>query len=276
VLCGREAVLEFVAFAGRAAHHYVIEWGGEPLTVQRDVGARSLRGTVAGSIDRWLSVDGALEGDGELLRLGHLVAELSRGRRFVRSEGSRFVYVEDRLRRWVPSTKLRARGAMVRELRAADHRVLVFSQFVRLLERARTELEATGARCADLVGATPTAERAALGRSLDAGELDVLLISLKAGGTGLTLTGASYVIHLDPWWNPAVEDQASDRAHRIGQTQPVTVLRLVSAGTVEDAVLAMREEKRALVDAVLEGSPRGGALDRDELLAPLRPLGEGT
>ena len=82
----------------------------------------------------------------------------------------------------------------------------------------------------------------------------MFLISLKAGGTGINLTGADYVIHLDPWWNPAVEDQATDRAHRIGQTKPVTVYRLVARGTIEEQILALHGNKRALVAGVLEGT----------------------
>jgi SNF2 family DNA or RNA helicase len=86
---------------------------------------------------------------------------------------------------------------------------------------------------------------------------------------GLNLTGADHVIHLDPWWNPAVEDQATDRAHRIGQTRPVTVFRLYSKGTVEEAILALHGEKRALVRSVLEGANSAGTLDADALIALL-------
>ena len=87
---------------------------------------------------------------------------------------------------------------------------------------------------------------------------------------GLNLTAADVVIHLDPWWNPAVEDQASDRAHRIGQLKPVTVVRLVSEGTVEEAVLALHEQKRNLVAGVLEGSDTSGALSVDDLVALIK------
>lgn len=105
--------------------------------------------------------------------------------------------------------------------------------------------------------------------AFQAGDGDVFLLSLKAGGTGLTLTAATYVIHLDPWWNPAVEDQASDRAHRIGQRQPVTVYRLVARGTIEEKILALHAEKRALVEGLLEGVGAGAALSVEELLALL-------
>jgi len=102
------------------------------------------------------------------------------------------------------------------------------------------------------------------------GEGDLFLISLKAGGTGLNLTAANYVVHLDPWWNPATEDQASDRAHRIGQEQAVTVYRLTGKGTIEEKILALHNEKRELVDNLLAGSDRSGKLSPDELLALLR------
>src|SRR6185436_17662870 len=99
-----------------------------------------------------------------------------------------------------------------------------------------------------------------------AGEGDLFLISLKAGGMGLNLTGADYVIHLDPWWNPAVEDQGTDRAHRIGQTKPVTVYRLIARGTIEEAILALHDRKRDLVAGLLSGSDAAAALSPSELL----------
>ena len=120
--------------------------------------------------------------------------------------------------------------------------------------------------------ASPAARREAEVAAFQAGEADVFLLSLKAGGTGLTLTAASYVIHLDPWWNPAVEDQATDRAHRIGQVDNVTVYRLVAKDTVEERVLALHADKRALVDAVLEGTGDASALKTDALLELLRDL----
>ena len=97
----------------------------------------------------------------------------------------------------------------------------------------------------------------------------MFLISLKAGGTGINLTAADYVIHLDPWWNPAVEDQATDRAHRIGQTRPVTVYRLIARGTIEEQILALHGDKRALVAGVLEGTDVAARLTTKDLLALL-------
>ena len=98
----------------------------------------------------------------------------------------------------------------------------------------------------------------------------MFLISLKAGGTGLNLTAADYVIHLDPWWNPAVEDQASDRAHRIGQTRPVTIYRLVTEGTIEEQIVDIHYRKRDLADRLLEGADAAGRLNTEELLELLR------
>lgn len=102
------------------------------------------------------------------------------------------------------------------------------------------------------------------------GDADFFLISLKAGGTGLNLTAANYVVHLDPWWNPAVEDQASDRAHRIGQDQPVTVYRLITRGTIEEQIIALHKEKRDLADQLLAGTDKAVEMSSEELLKLLR------
>ena len=106
--------------------------------------------------------------------------------------------------------------------------------------------------------------------AFQAGEAALFLISLKAGGLGLNLTAADYVIHMDPWWNPAVEDQAADRAHRIGQTRPVTVYRLVTADTIEEKIVRLHQEKRELAHSLLEGSDACARIDIDELLGLIR------
>jgi superfamily II DNA or RNA helicase len=168
------------------------------------------------------------------------------------------------------SSKLTRLREMVATLRESGHRVLVFSQFVGLLSAARAVLEPDGVRCAWLDGRTPAAARAEAVASFQAGAHDVFLISLKAGGTGLNLTAADVVIHLDPWWNPAVEDQATDRAHRIGQQRAVTVYRLVAEGTIEAAILSLHAAKRSLVADVLEGTSAAGSLQTEDLLALLR------
>ena len=105
--------------------------------------------------------------------------------------------------------------------------------------------------------------------AFQAGDGDVFLISLKAGGVGLNLTAASYVFHLDPWWNPAVEDQATDRAYRIGQDKPVTVYRLIAQDTVEESIVDLHRQKRKLVDELLAGSGTSAALGADEILSLL-------
>jgi superfamily II DNA or RNA helicase len=170
----------------------------------------------------------------------------------------------------LPSSKLRRLLELLEELRSEGHRALVFSQFTSHLALVREELERVGLRALYLDGATPAAERAARIRAFQAGDGDAFLISLKAGGTGINLTAADYVIHLDPWWNPAVEDQATDRAHRIGQTRPVTVYRLIARGTIEEQILALHRDKRALVAGVLEGTGAAARLSARDLLALLR------
>ena len=147
----------------------------------------------------------------------------------------------------------------------------MFSQFTSHLALVRDALDRAGyhARCTS-TARRPAAQRAKPVDAFQAGEADVFLISLKAGGTGLNLTAADYVIHLDPWWNPAVEDQATDRAHRIGQTKPVTVYRLVARGTIEEQILALHGDKRALVAGVLDGTDVAARLTTKDLLALAR------
>ncbi|NMR20226.1 DEAD/DEAH box helicase [Cellulomonas fimi] len=151
----------------------------------------------------------------------------------------------------VPATKLDVLDDMLREIVADGHRVLVFSQFTGVLARVRTRLEARGVEHSYLDGTTR--RRAAVIERFRTGEAPVFLISLKAGGFGLTLTEADYVVVLDPWWNPAVEAQAVDRVHRIGQRRTVVVYRLVATGTIEEKVMALKEGKSALFDSVLGG-----------------------
>ncbi|RKG82559.1 DEAD/DEAH box helicase [Corallococcus sp. CA049B] len=168
------------------------------------------------------------------------------------------------------SSKLERVLERVDELLAEGGRALVFSQFVRHLALVRDALEARGISFQYLDGRTPAAERQARVEAFQRGEGALFLISLKAGGTGLNLTGADHVLHLDPWWNPAVEDQASDRAHRIGQTRPVTVSRFVSEGTIEEAILALHAEKRDLADSLLSEADGAAALSPAQLLGLLR------
>jgi SNF2 family DNA or RNA helicase len=152
---------------------------------------------------------------------------------------------------------------------AADgHKALVFSQWTSLLDLIEPHLEREGIAFTRLDGSTR--DRAGVVAEFQAdGGPPVMLISLKAGGTGLNLTAADHVFLVDPWWNPAVEDQAADRAHRIGQDKPVMVYRLVARDTVEERILALQARKRALADAALGDADRAIALTRDDLLALL-------
>ena len=167
-------------------------------------------------------------------------------------------------------SKLAAFGEIVEELRDNGHRALVFSQFVDHLGLIRGWLDERKIAYHYLDGSTPAKERKRRVDAFQAGEGELFLISLKAGGVGLNLTGADYVIHMDPWWNPAAEDQASDRAHRIGQTRPVTIYRLVLRGSIEEKIVALHERKRDLADSLLEGSDLGARITPDELLALIR------
>jgi SNF2 family DNA or RNA helicase len=134
----------------------------------------------------------------------------------------------------------------------------------------RAELDRKGIAYQYLDGSTSLPERKRSVEAFQNGEGDVFLISLKAGGTGLNLTAADYVLHMDPWWNPAVEDQAADRAHRLGQLRPVTIYRFITRGTIEEKILELHSTKRELADNLLEGSESTGRLSGEELLALIR------
>jgi SNF2 family DNA or RNA helicase len=150
------------------------------------------------------------------------------------------------------------------EVAAADsHKSLVFSQWTSMLDLLEPKLAERGHRFVRLDGST--ADRAAVvDRFQNDPDVPVFLVSLKAGGVGLNLTAADHVFLFDPWWNPAVEEQAFDRAHRIGQEKPVFVYRLVAADTVEERILDLQREKRALAD--LAAGATSGNLTRDDLL----------
>ncbi len=164
------------------------------------------------------------------------------------------------------SAKMDALVELLGDLRENRHRALVFSQFTDYLALVRRAVDDAGWTHLYLDGQTPAAERGRLVDAFQRGEGDFFLISLKAGGTGLNLTAANYVILLDPWWNPAVENQAADRVHRIGQKNPVTVYRLIAADTVEERVLELHREKKAIAEDVLEDAS-ASALTPDELLS---------
>ncbi|MGH3365521.1 MAG: DEAD/DEAH box helicase, partial [Nocardioidaceae bacterium] len=152
------------------------------------------------------------------------------------------------------------------ELQAEGHRALVFSQFTSYLRRVRDRLVREGIDTAYLDGATR--KRGEVVDEFKSGDATVFLISLKAGGVGLTLTEADYVFVLDPWWNPAVEAQAVDRAHRIGQDNPVMVYRLVAENTIEEKVMELKARKAALFSQVVDGDgAMSGAIDADDVRA---------
>ena len=159
---------------------------------------------------------------------------------------------------------------LLRNLVSEGRRVLVFSQFARMLTLLSEALLAEGIRHVTLTGATT--DRQAKVDAFQEGRADVFLISLKAGGTGLTLTAADTVIHYDPWWNPAAQSQATDRAYRIGQTKPVFVYKLIVAGSVEERMLRLQQRKQALADAILSTGVTAAPLsaqDVEDLFAPL-------
>ncbi|MBR2287065.1 MAG: DEAD/DEAH box helicase [Clostridia bacterium] len=147
------------------------------------------------------------------------------------------------------------------------HRILLFSQFTSMLDLLAEDLSANNIPYFTITGTTPKEERVRLVNDFNTGTTPVFLISLKAGGTGLNLVGADVVIHYDPWWNLAAQNQATDRAHRIGQTRQVTVFRLIASDTIEERIVILQEAKKNLADAILEGSGTSlTSLSREELL----------
>jgi SNF2 family DNA or RNA helicase len=166
--------------------------------------------------------------------------------------------------------KLDAFAELALELAAGGHRALVFSQFVDYLKLLRDKADALGLRYQYLDGSTPVTDRMRSVRAFQSGEGDFFLLSLKAGGVGLNLTAADYVIIADPWWNPAVEDQAAGRAHRMGQERPVTVYRLVIKDSIEERIMSLHRDKRALAEGLFDGEEFGKALSVEELTALLR------
>ena len=156
---------------------------------------------------------------------------------------------------------------LLRSLMDGGHRTLVFSQFMSMLEILERCLTEEKIPYYVITGSTEKEERIKRVKAFNEGNVPVFLISLKAGGTGLNLVGADSVIHFDPWWNTAAENQASDRAHRIGQTKVVTVYKLVAKGTIEEKILALQQQKAKLAQDVLSGEGVGSAvLSREDLM----------
>ena len=168
------------------------------------------------------------------------------------------------------SAKLKLLSELIEELVSESHRVLVFSQFTSFLNLIARELNRVHVPHVMMTGETPVKHRHTIIKRFQDSEVPVFLVSLRSGGTGLNLTNANYVIHMDPWWNPAVEEQATDRAHRIGQTQAVTVYRLVAGNTIEEAIINIHERKRDLVQSLLEGKDQVGKLSIKDLISLIK------
>jgi len=204
------------------------------------------------------------EGTGSGQAAFHVLAELTRLRRAACDP--RLVAPE----LGIVGAKVQEFEQLALELVAGRHKALVFSQFTDFLKLLGERLDGCGISYQYLDGSTPAAERGKRVVAFQRGEGDLFLISLKAGGFGLNLTAADYVLIVDPWWNPAAEDQAMGRAHRIGQQRPVTVYRLVTAGSIEERIVALHQDKRSLADGILEGQDQGAPIGADELGALLR------
>ena len=168
------------------------------------------------------------------------------------------------------SGKLEAALDLVRTAVEGGHKVLLFSQFTSMLSVIGRRLEEEGLKYHELTGSTPKEQRARLVSSFQTDDVPIFLISLKAGGVGLNLTAADIVIHYDPWWNLAAQNQATDRAHRIGQTRSVNVMRLIAKGTIEEKIVALQESKRELAESILGGQAASSAsLSKEDILALL-------
>lgn len=166
------------------------------------------------------------------------------------------------------SGKMQLLDEILQESLDGGHRILLFSQFTSMLQLIRKKLTEEKIEHLYLDGSTPASERGFLVNSFNEGTGKIFLISLKAGGIGLNLTGADTVIHFDPWWNPAVEDQATDRAYRIGQKKSVYVMKLVTRGTIEEKILKLQEKKKELIDAVIQpGETLLTKMTRDDIQA---------
>jgi SNF2 family DNA or RNA helicase len=178
----------------------------------------------------------------------------------------------ERFKSQAGSVKLDLLMEMLPEMIEEGRRILLFSQFTSMLDLIAPELEKRSIPFSLLTGQTK--DRASSVKSFESGRAPVFLISLKAGGTGLNLTAADTVIHYDPWWNPAVERQATDRAHRIGQTKRVFVYKLIGAATVEEKILDLQLRKAALAASIFAEKPSGtgahfGREDIEQLFSPL-------
>ena len=165
------------------------------------------------------------------------------------------------------AAKLDACLQLVQSAMDGGHRILIFSQFKSMLEILRQNLDSAGISYFMITGSTSKEKRLQMVKKFNEGDTPVFLISLKAGGVGLNLTGADVVIHYDPWWNLAAQNQATDRAHRIGQTKKVTVYKLIAKNTIEEKIQKLQETKKNLAEQVIGGEMgQLGALSKEEIL----------
>ena len=165
------------------------------------------------------------------------------------------------------AAKLEACLQLIQSAMDGGHRMLVFSQFTSMLEILQKNLDSAGISYYTITGSTSKEKRLQMVKEFNEGDTPVFLISLKAGGVGLNLTGADVVIHYDPWWNLAVQNQATDRAHRIGQTKKVTVYKLIAKNTIEEKIEKLQETKKNLADQVIGGETgQLGSMSREEIM----------
>ena len=165
------------------------------------------------------------------------------------------------------SAKMEACMDLVRSAIEGEHRILLFSQFTSMLDLLKERLQEEQIRYFEITGSTPKKERLRLVTEFNEGDVPLFLISLRAGGTGLNLTGADIVIHYDPWWNAAAQNQATDRAHRIGQKKPVTVFKLLAKDSIEEKIQLLQEKKLNLADEIIGGELVSfSSLSRQDLL----------
>lgn len=173
------------------------------------------------------------------------------------------------------SAKLGLCMELVQSCMESGHRALLFSQFTSMLRIIADKLDAENIPYFTITGETPVSERLELVNAFNSGETPVFLISLKAGGTGLNLTGADVVIHYDPWWNSSAQNQASDRAHRIGQTKTVQVYKLIAKNTLEERILEMQKSKADLADMIVrEGDGAFARMSKNEIMALFDPTSQ--
>jgi SNF2 family DNA or RNA helicase len=205
------------------------------------------------------------------LRTAQNVGEVSEG------SSAHTARASDKTEKGVRSAKLDLLLSMLPELIDEGRRVLLFSQFTGMLSLIAQALDEAAIPYVILTG--DTTDRVTPVQRFQQGEVPLFLISLKAGGVGLNLTAADTVIHYDPWWNPAAENQATDRAHRLGQDKPVFVYKLIAAGSIEEKIVELQEQKAGLADSILSEDAAGAAKfsddDLDALFAPMPEL-EGS